>query len=91
MLFRSPLGNIVAASTEHAAMALKRPELGTLKPGSIGDATILSVHKGEFDYVDVTGEHMIGDKRIFSDGVVIAGRWWHPQDRSKFGRPNNVA
>jgi dihydroorotase len=63
-------------------MALKRPELGTLKVGSIGDATILSIRSGEFDYVDAVGEHMTGDKRIFSDGVVIAGRWWHPRERS---------
>lgn len=81
-----PLPDVIAATTVSAAMALKRPELGTLKPGNIGDATILSVHKGEFDYVDVVGEHMVGDKRIFADGVVIAGRWWHPQDRSNFGR-----
>jgi dihydroorotase len=85
-----PLPDVIAATTVSAAMALKRPELGTLKPGNIGDATILSVHKGEFDYVDVVGEHMVGDKRIFADGVVIAGRWWHPQDRSIFGRLNNV-
>ena len=73
-----PLPDVVAATTVNAAMALKRPDLGTLKVGSIGDATILSVRSGEFDYVDVVGEHMTGDKRIFSDGVVIAGRWWHP-------------
>ena len=63
-------------------MALKRPELGSLKPGSIGDATILSVQSGEFDYVDVVGEHMAGDNRILSEGVVIAGRWWHPRASS---------
>jgi dihydroorotase len=85
-----PLPDVIAATTVNAAMALKRPELGTLKPGSIGDATILSVHKGEFDYVDVVGEHMVGDQRIFSDGVVIAGRWWHPQDRSNYRRLDNV-
>jgi dihydroorotase len=79
-----PLRDVVAATTVNAATVLKRPELGTLKVGSIGDATILSVKSGEFDYVDVVGEHMTGDKRIFSEGVVIAGRWWHPQDRSKF-------
>src|SRR5215204_865300 len=38
-----PLHEVVAASTLNAAMALKRPELGSLKPGSVGDATILSV------------------------------------------------
>jgi dihydroorotase len=81
-----PLADVVAATTVNAAMALKRPELGTLKSGSIGDATILSVRNGEFDYVDVVGEHMVGDKRIFSDGVVIAGRWWHPQHPSGFRR-----
>jgi dihydroorotase len=85
-----PLDDVIAATTVNAAAALRRPELGSLKPGSVGDATILSIHKGEFDYVDVVGEHMVGDKRIFSDGVVIAGRWWHPQDRSSFGRQYNV-
>src|SRR6516162_965261 len=45
-----PFSDVIAASTANAAMALKRPELGTLKVGSIGDATILSVRSGEFDY-----------------------------------------
>ena len=74
-----PLADVIAASTVNAAFALKRPELGSLKPGSVGDATILSVKEGRFDYVDVVGEHLEGDRRIVSDGVVIAGRWWHPK------------
>jgi len=78
-----PLNDVIAATTLNAAMALKRPELGSLKPSSIGDATILSVQQGKFDYVDVVGEHMVGDKRIVSEGVVIAGRWWHPEESSK--------
>ena len=73
-----PLNDVIAATTVNAAMALRRPELGTLKPGSVGDATILSIKQGEFDYVDVVGEHMTGDRRIVSKGVVIAGHWWHP-------------
>jgi dihydroorotase len=75
-----PLPDIIAASTVNAAFALKRPELGSLKPGSVGDATVLSVRDGRFDYVDVVGEHLTGDRRIVSEGVVIAGRWWHPKD-----------
>jgi dihydroorotase len=74
-----PLNDVIAASTVNAAFALKRPELGSLKPGSVGDATILSVSEGRFDYVDVVGEHLTGDRKIASEGVVIAGRWWHPQ------------
>jgi len=65
-------------------MALRRPELGSLKPGSAGDATLISIPQGQFDYVDVIGEHLIGDRKIVSEGVVIGGRWWHPKQSSKF-------
>ena len=74
-----PLSEVIRASTERAAFALKRPELGSLKPGSAGDATLLSVDDGAFDYVDVTGEHLAGDRKINARGVVIAGKWWHPR------------
>jgi len=74
-----PLAEVIAASTINTALALKRPELGTLKPGSVGDATILSIKEGRFDYVDVVGEHLTGDRKIAVEGVVIAGRWWHPK------------
>lgn len=72
------LAEVVQASTANAASALRRPELGSLSPGAVGDATILGVEEGKHDYVDATGEHMIGERRIVSKGVVIGGRWWHP-------------
>ncbi len=72
------LPDVIKASTATAALALKRPELGSLKPGSAGDATLLSVEDGSFDFVDVVGEHLEGRQRIFSRGVVINGKWWHP-------------
>ncbi len=81
-----PLPEVVKASTVNAAMALRRPELGSLKVGSVGDATLISISEGKFDYVDVVGEHMIGDRKIVSEGVVIAGRWWHPVESAKFKR-----
>jgi dihydroorotase len=81
-----PLPEVVAASTVNAAMALRRPELGSLKPGSVGDATLISIQQGRFDYEDVVGEHLIGDRKIVSEGVVIGGRWWHPKESSKFKR-----
>jgi dihydroorotase len=73
------LPDVIAASTVNSAMALKRPELGSLKLGSVGDATVLSVKEGRFDYVDVVGEHLEGDRKIASEGVVVGGRWWHPK------------
>jgi dihydroorotase len=79
-----PLPDVIAASTVNAATALRRPELGSLKPGSVGDATLISVKEGPFDYVDVVGEHLIGDRKIASEGVVIYGRWWHPKEAPSF-------
>jgi len=80
------LSEVIAASTVNAAKVLRRPELGSLRPGAPGDATILSVIEGRFDYEDVVGEHLEGDRRIVSDGVVIAGRLWHAREGVKFAQ-----
>lgn len=79
-----PLAEVIKESTLNAAHALKRPELGSLKPGSVGDATILSVKEGKFDYEDVLGEHMTGDKKIIAEATVVGGAWWHPKRGTKF-------
>jgi dihydroorotase len=72
------LNDVIAKSTAAAARALQRPELGSLKPGSVGDATILSVQEGAFPLEDVVGEVVTGRQKIRSEGVVVGGRWWHP-------------
>jgi len=86
-----PLGDVIAASTVNAGLALQRPELGSFKPGCAGDATIMTVRDGQFDYMDVVGEKMVGDKKIFSEGVVLSGRWWHPNDSAKFKKLEKAA
>ena len=73
-----PLRDVIAMSTVNAATALGRPQLGTLKPGAPGDATLLSLREGEFDLFDTIGEHVTAKQRLFSEGVVLGGRWWHP-------------
>ena len=75
-----PLNRVIKAATEMPARAVKRHSLGTLKPGSPGDATILSLDDGTFDYVDVVGEHLEGRQRLHARGTVIAGKWWHQRD-----------
>ena len=79
LCFGVELPEVIRRATVNAAMAVRRPELGSLKPGSVGDATVLSVAEGAFDYVDVVGETMRGDRRIVSEGVVIGGEWWWPR------------
>ncbi len=79
-----PLVDVVRATTVNAATALRRPDLGTLRPGSIGDATIFSVREGQFDYVDSVGEVLRGGRQIKSDGVVLGGRWWDPPQVKRY-------
>jgi dihydroorotase len=73
-----PFSEVIRASTQNAALALSRPELGSLRPGAIGDAAILSVDDGAFDFVDTVGEKLIGERKINTRGVVLGGKWWHP-------------
>jgi dihydroorotase len=66
---------VIKAATSSAAAALRRPELGTLTAGGVGDASVLSIEKGRFEYVDVIGESFTGEQRIFPAGMVVGGKW----------------
>jgi dihydroorotase len=52
------------------------PQLGTLKPGHPGDATIVRIEEGRFDYHDAVGEVLKGDRRFACAGIVLEGKWW---------------
>jgi len=68
------LKDVISASTENAAKALGRPELGTLKVGSPGDASVLSLRDGAFPLEDSRGEIVTADERLFAEGLVVGGR-----------------
>jgi dihydroorotase len=74
------LADIIRATTETPARAVKRHALGSLRPGSPGDASVLRIETGRFIYDDVVGETLEGDRRIQAQGAVINGRWWHPRE-----------
>ena len=71
------LPDVIAASTVHAARALQRPELGTLRPGAVGDVSVLRIEEGEHRLEDVVGEVVTARQRIRAEGAVIGGKWWH--------------
>jgi dihydroorotase len=56
---------------------LHRSDLGSLRPGGVGEASILELKNGKFDYVDVVGERMIGDWRLEARGIVLNGQLWN--------------
>ena len=75
-----PLGmslpEIIRASTEAPARAVRRPDLGTLRPGSAGDVSVLSLREGSFDLEDTLRETVTVPERIFAEGCVIGGKWF---------------
>ena len=71
------LPDVVACGTSNAARAIRRPDLGSLKPGSVGDASIFEVLAEPTPYKDVLGEVITGKHRFAARGLVLRGQWWH--------------
>ncbi len=67
---------VVRAVTETPAASLRRPELGCLAEGTPGDATIVRVETGAWDYHDVLGATVTGKERLALSGTVIGGKLW---------------
>ena len=70
------LSDVISAATARPAAVLGRPELGALTPGSPGDAAVLALEDGEFDYVDAKGDHLTGARRLAVREIVLNGRLW---------------
>ena len=70
------LPEVVACGTNHAARAIRRPDLGTLQIGAVGEASIFEVREEPTTYTDVVGETLSGQHRFIAHGLVLEGRWW---------------
>lgn len=76
MALGMPMTEVIRAATQNPARALRRPELGSLIPGTPGDATILELAAGRFEHVDVSNEVIVAKTRLESRGMVLRGKWW---------------
>jgi dihydroorotase len=70
---------LVAAVTDAPARAIRRPSLGTLAVGTEGDATVVDIEEGAFEFHDTQGEHLAADRRLRLKGMVVDGKWWPPE------------
>src|SRR5580692_308914 len=69
---------VIRAGTAAPAAAIGRADLGHLGVGAVGDASVIDLAEGNFEYRDVLGEVRAGRQRLKARGVVLAGSWWHP-------------
>ena len=69
-----PLADVIKANTARAAEIIKHTELGHLGAGAEADIAVLSVRKGTFGFIDVSGAKMMGDQKLECELTVKAGR-----------------
>jgi dihydroorotase len=70
------LNTIIRCSTALPAVALGRRDLGHLGVGAAGDATLLAVEEGDFEFRDVLGEARHGRHRFAVRHLIVAGKLW---------------
>lgn len=70
------LPEVIGAATAAPARAMRRDDIGTLRPGAAGDATIIEETAGEFLHTDALGETLTTDTGLALGGIVISGKWW---------------
>lgn len=80
MAIGMPLGDVIRAATSNVAGALRKPDLGSLRTGAVGDATILEMRNETVEHVDVVGETIRSDEQLGCAGMIIGGAWW-PEDQ----------
>jgi dihydroorotase len=70
------LGDVIRASTIAPANAIGRNDIGHFGVGAAGDASIVELAEGSFDYRDVLGETRQGRQRLTASGLVVNGEYW---------------
>jgi dihydroorotase len=75
------LEEVVRQCTASPAAAIGRPDLGTLTVGSVADLAAFYMRKGgHFEFRDVAGEVLVGERRIEPHLTVRAGTVYRPAD-----------
>ena len=75
LLLGVPFIDVLRMVTIEPARAIGRSDLGRLSAGSIGDAAVLEIERGDFAFKDALGLELRHDSRLRSRGIVLSGQW----------------
>ena len=75
MSFGLSFDDCLVRMTVNPARVLRRPDLGTLAEGGVGDATLLQIERGTFRLRDADGRTRTTNQRLVAVGVVRAGKY----------------
>jgi dihydroorotase len=69
-----PLQDVILRSTWNPAKMINRPELGNLSSGTEADVAIFSLSKGDFGFLDISGERVNGTQKLIAELTIRAGK-----------------
>lgn len=69
-----PLEKVVPMVTGNAAKMIRQDDLGTLKPGSVADISVLDDLRGRFRFADNEGNELFGDRMLQPAFCIRAGK-----------------
>jgi dihydroorotase len=67
------LPDVIERATSRAAAAMGRPDLGTLKPGSVADIALFQLEDGDVTFHDAPMNARSGGQRLVSTETLIDG------------------
>ena len=69
------LPEVIEASSAAPARVLGLQDQGHLRPGALGDVSVIREVSGPIDLVDVRGEVVPFDRSLTSVGIAVGGQW----------------
>jgi dihydroorotase len=67
------LPDVIERATSRPAAAMRRPDLGTLKPGSVADVALFRLEEGDYVFRDVQMTPRRGNQRLINTLTMIDG------------------
>jgi dihydroorotase len=67
------LPDVIERATGRAAAAMRRPDLGTLRPGSVADLALWRIEEGDYTFYDVHMEPRRGTKLLVNTLTLLDG------------------
>ncbi|HKG25172.1 MAG TPA: amidohydrolase/deacetylase family metallohydrolase [Thermomicrobiales bacterium] len=67
------LADVIECATSRPAAAMRKPELGSLKPSSPADVALFRIEEGDFTFQDIFMNELQGTKRLVNTLTMIDG------------------
>jgi dihydroorotase len=67
------LPDVIERATSRPAVAMRRPELGSLKPGSPADVALFRLEEGQYTFYDAQMGKRLGKQRLINTLTMVGG------------------